>query len=1077
MSSASPSSQNPPPTDAPSSNDNSEKHNDNGVPEEPQKAKKPSLKERAAKLWSKTGLDATTMKIMAKGALAPTISLAAYQATDFAEIYTTLGYLVGVISILSFAIMPRAKFLQTWFLNMLSTCFASCIALLAIYCAVQARLHTEKAVRTGGPGTSGTPTPGAVTSTYNSSAAAVSGIWLFFEIWVINTMRARNPQLMIPGIIATIFANVSMVYAPQFGTMATGISFVKRLLESFFTGFAIGGGVSLFIFPVTMRGVVFKEFTGYIMLLRKMTKVNLAYLQSLEEGDMFFGRSDTNIPEKPKRTSEAQAIKDTLAGLSALHGKLSIDLTFAKREIAIGRLGPDDLQEIFKRLRGLMLPIIGLSSVIDVFERIAEDRNWNHPAPNKPLEELDDPNERSRMEAVADWHAIFKTMREPFARIVGDIDEGFEHVLITLQLIKPPKRDSDSESEGDRPHPGQKDFQNYHFKRVDEYHSQKRLLLRRWCELRGFTLPKDFFEDSQNADFTAPDWYKNVKNDDERQRYRARLFIVLYVDYLLDSIAMTVHDFVKYADEKVLSGKLSRKRLIVPGVKRLRKWIVSSYSRKQDAYTDEQHGMNEDGNRASNVYLGDAYNKRKDPEHLPPSNAWEKFGDRVRGIAHFLRSPASSFGFRAACATMCLAIIAFLHDTQTFYVRQRLFWSQIMIGLAMSPSAGQSLFSFVLRIIGTFAAMVTSFIIWYIVDGHTAGVLVFFWFFVAWGFYIVLKYPRFVPVGMIYSVTNTLIIGYELQVRKIGVQVSETNGQAYYPIYELAPYRLATVAAGIFVAWVWTVFPYPISEHSELRRNLGSSLYLLANYYSVVVETVKFRVRGDFQELAAFDEGHNPAKKLEKIRQTVFSKSVLVLQGLRTHSAFIKYDVPIGGRFPRQNYDRIIARIQDILNFASLLSYASQTFSEMRNPGVDGSESQWLNDFRRLMKEADITSKEFTTLLSLLSASVASGQPLPPYLQHPEPYRLSAKLESLDSSILSVRHMAEPGFAAFAVMQISTKCIGDDIKALLADIKELVGELDFSFHVISTQDGSMSSSQTSQDTLIREDSQNRRKAD
>ncbi|KAH0342394.1 hypothetical protein KCU81_g5792, partial [Aureobasidium melanogenum] len=1076
MSSSSPSSQNPPPTDAPSSNGNSEKPHENEGAGEPEKAKKPSLKERAAKLWSKTMLDVTTMKMMAKGALAPTICLAAYEATDFADIFTTLGYLVAIMSILSFPIMPRAKFLQTWFLNMLSVAFAACIALLAIYCTVQARLHTETTTRTGGSGTAGTPAPGAPTSTYNSSAAAVSGIWLFFEIWIINTMRAKMPQLKIPCVSAIIFANVSMVYAPQFATMAAGLSFVKRLLEAFFTGFAIGGAVALFVFPVTMRAVVFKEFTGYIMLLRKMTKVNLAYLHSLEEGDMFFGRSDTNIPEKPKRTSEAQAIKDTLAGLSALHGKLSLDLTFAKREIAIGRLGPDDLQDIFKRLRGMMLPIIGLSSVIDVFERIAEDRNWNHPAPNKPLEELDDPNERSRMEAVADWHAIFKTMREPFARIVGDIDEGFEHVLITLQLIKPPKREADSESGGDRPHPGEKDFQNYHFKRVNAYHSEKSKLLRRWCELRGFSLPENFFENAQDAEFTAPDWYHSVKNNDERQKYRARLFIVLYVDYLLDSIAMTVHDFVKYADAKVESGKLSRKRLIVPGIKRLRKWIKSIWSQKQDAYTDEHHGMDQGGDQPSNVYLGDAYSKRKDPEHLPPSNAWEKFGDRVRAIPHFLRSPASSFGFRAACATMCLAIIAYLHDTQTFYVRQRLFWAQIMVGLAMSPSAGDSMFSFMLRIVGTFSAMVASFIIWYIVDGQTAGVIVFFWFFSSWGFFIVLKFPRFIPVGLIFSVTCSLIIGYELQVRKIGVEVATTNGQAYYPIYELAPYRLATVSAGIFVAWVWTIFPYPISEHSELRRDLGSSLYLLANYYSVVVETVKLRVRGDFQELNAFDEGHNPAKKLEKIRQTVFSKSVLLIQGLRTHSGFLQYEVPIGGRFPRQNYDRIINRIQDIVNFASLLSYASQTFSDMRNPGKDGSESQWLNDFRRLMKEADMTSKEFTTLLSLLSASVASGQPLPPYLQPPEPYRLSAKLESLDSKILSVRHMAEPGFAAFAVMQISTKCIGDDIKALLADIKELVGELDFSFHVVSTQD-SASSSQTSQDTLIREESQNRRKAD
>lgn len=123
-----------------------------------------------------------------------------------------------------------------------------------------------------------------------------------------------------------------------------------------------------------------------------------------------------------------------------------------------------------------------------------------------------------------------------------------------------------------------------------------------------------------------------------------------------------------------------------------------------------------------------------------------------------------------------------------------------------------------------------------------------------------------------------------------------------------------------------------------------------------------------------------------------------------------------------------------------------------------GSKSQWLSDFRRLVREANVTSKEITTLLILLSASVTSGQPLPPYLNVPEPYRLSARLETMDKNILSVRHMAEPGFAAFAVLQICTKCVGDDLRALLADVKELVGELDFSFHITSTQDYSPSGS-------------------
>ena len=172
----------------------------------------------------------------------------------------------------------------------------------------------------------------------------------------------------------------------------------------------------------------------------------------------------------------------------------------------------------------------------------------------------------------------------------------------------------------------------------------------------------------------------------------------------------------------------------------------------------------------------------------------------------------------------------------------------------MSPSAGQSLRTFILRVIGTFIAMLLSFVAYYIVDRKTAGVLVFYFVFLHVGMYIVVKHQTIAPVGSKYSagsssiskrsanhalrsviaqVTLTLILGYQLQVRQIGVQVATSNGQAYYPVWQLGLIRLATVIGGLFVAWSFSIFPYPITEHSQLRKTLGSSLYLLANYYSV----------------------------------------------------------------------------------------------------------------------------------------------------------------------------------------------------------------------------------------------------
>lgn len=84
------------------------------------------------------------------------------------------------------------------------------------------------------------------------------------------------------------------------------------------------------------------------------------------------------------------------------------------------------------------------------------------------------------------------------------------------------------------------------------------------------------------------------------------------------------------------------------------------------------------------------------------------------------------------------------------------------------------------RIGGTVVAMVFSYVIWYIVAEKVAGVIVFLWFFTFIDFYFMLKFPRFVPAVIIVIITQILIVGYELQVRTIGLERAEQTGQRYY---------------------------------------------------------------------------------------------------------------------------------------------------------------------------------------------------------------------------------------------------------------------------------------------------------
>ncbi|KAF9894765.1 hypothetical protein FE257_006655 [Aspergillus nanangensis] len=1024
------------------------------------KKPKVTLGDRLKKAWTALGLDWPTVALMAKGAIPPTIALAIYEADAVSAYFSTVGYLIAIISVLGFAIMPRAKFVQMMLLDILAVCIAAAVGLLSMFCSVKARQHTET---TSSAGLSPLDAP------YNSSASVVSGVWLFFQIYLVHSWRAKYQQFQFPVIIYSIFVNVTFTFSPRITTMTAAIMMIKRLLEASLVGLGLATGTCLFIYPVTSRKVVFKEMAGYIGGLRTALNAHTDYFETLESDDMF-GRAETfdsrveKITKKGKVYSpEAEAIRTAVQKITELHAKLHADLTFAKREVAYGKLGPDDLQAVFRHLRNIMIPVVGLSFVVDIFQRLSEYNKWNRPI-DPTMTDIPD---LLRHRAVQEWNEIMSAVHDPFKEMIHSVDEGLQHVSFVLKLSKPPKKsatamnnqaaanggDDVEASAATGKMPGDKGFAVHFEKRLQDFKVAKRIALRTWSEEKGITLPADFFDRPTSA---APDI--EVPQDESsngRDRSRRQLYLFLYMDQLLASTGQMVLDFVRFADEKEASGKLSRNHLIIPGWKRLRKWFTSIF-KADDSHEDDTLG---DINTQNNIlHLGEAYRHRRDPEHLPAVTTFQKIGDHVRVIPSWFRSSESSYGFRVACATMTIAVVAFISDTQIFFVRERFVWAMIMVNLSMSPTSGQSIFGFILRILGTVLAMILSFLCWYIPGQKMPGVFVFLFLFVACTFYIPIKLFRFRIVGIITIISTTMIVGYELQVRKVGQEVATSNGQQYYPIYLLAPYRLATVTGGIAVAFFWTFFPYPISEHGILRQSLGASLYLLANYYSIIHETVNARMRGDEGDLALKTSA---GRRLMKARNKVFSKQVLMLTSLRTYSEFLKWEVPIGGRFPKKQYDTIISCIESIVSYLSLLGYASDTLLQLGDE--DESNSAWLHDFRRLVSSARITTHEITSVLCLLSASITNRQPLPPYLKTPRPYSFSKRLEALDKDILSLRHVAEPGFATFAVLQISTRCIVGDVDRLMRDVKVLVGELDFSFHAVSTAHsrGRMSSADVS----------------
>ncbi|KAK3296349.1 uncharacterized protein B0H64DRAFT_442667 [Chaetomium fimeti] len=1075
----------------------------------PAEEKKPH---RLVALITKLGLDAPTLTTMFKGSLPPIIGIAMLQSRPVAAYFTTLGYLIPVISVFAMPIMPRGKFLMNLFLNVLAVCVGSAVSMLALWSAVQARHNTASM------GSQPVAAP-----SYNSSQSAVCAVWLFANIWIVNVIRAKLPAFNLPVITYSILVNVSATFGPMIPTTAAAQAFVQQLMTAMLTALALALCVNLLVFPVSSRLVIFKELAGGIGLLRSLISLQKKYLASLKpdatfdaamQTEVFLGKGDGTAHKKedePKLSKEAEAAKaleETGAKMRELAGKMHADLPFAKRDIAWGKLNAKDISELVKLFRNVYVPVLGMNTIIDIFKRFSERPDWDSAEGA--------PDEKEVEKHV--WNEVMKQVQEPFDILSEAVDQGLLHAALCLELVPRPKKkpskpgksgssssDIDLEA-GQEPKPGDSGFALVLDAKVQAFYSRKGELLKKWVQERGINLDEES---------TDPSHFRS-------ERDQVQLYIILYMENLMHAAGEAVQDLVDFADEKVENGTMSKKRFIAPTIHRLHKWFKAVFS-NEDSSPDQTPDVMETG--ANLVNFGNAYNRKKDPEHLPPETAWEHFGNGLRKLTKFFGSEESAFGFRVACATMTIGVIAFLENTQRFFMEQRLVWAMIIIAIGMTMTSGQSVFGFLCRVGGTVIAMCLSLIIWYIVNEQIPGVIVFLWLSICINYYFFLKFPRFLPAVLMSIVTQVLIIGYELQVLTIGKEASERTGQPFYPTYLLAPYRVACVAAGCLVAFFWTVFPSPLTDRTWLRRDLSATLYLLANYFGVISTTLRSNVHGTAGDV---NTTGTPAHQLFKVGRKIFGKVMMLIPSMSQHSEWQKWEPTIGGRFPREAYDNIIMRSTRIMAYLTLTSYTimhptrvrrsdrvggehderrprrshmrggSQSLhSRSRRPSASTTNREWMGALADVLDILKPTHHTILSTMTLLSNALLSGQSLPPFLPLPRPYEMTrqlmrmrqaaaaaavpaitieddagdgAPIRMVDShtglddfisqnknrlgdarrdhavaNILDPRNVEQPGYAEFAVLQVCTTLVCDDLEGLVRAVSGLVGVVDFSF--------------------------------
>ncbi|KAE8422475.1 hypothetical protein BDV36DRAFT_291303 [Aspergillus pseudocaelatus] len=716
------------------------------------------------------------------------------------------------------------------------------------------------------------------------------------------------------------------------------------------------------------------------------------------------------IQETTPLWPEANSLKEATTQATKALGKIISELRFAKREVGWDYLGPKELVKITRLSKKILGSMLWMESLVEVSRRIP-----------RVVAELDSiPHEEEQQM----WSWVFERRRGPTEQLIQAMKESLDDSVYVLRFRKAPTV-SQSDIENNRDHT------STHLEEMIEYFLRgQQDTLEMWLSWTGMHQPSEIL--------TGVD-------SERRERYRLQLYFLLDLESSLLSTARRILDLVKYAHLKVDDGTMNKRRLVLPTRKEIKKWFWASFSREDRELDYYQYSRRSGTVR---ICLDDVLQTGIHPEHVLPQSTWEKIGDNVRRGFRFFGSPESVFGFRVAVATMAVSVVGFLRNSQHFYIQQRLIWGSIMIAISMTSTVGSAMYGQSMRLLGTFIGMVLSYIDWYIVDRQPAGVLVFVGISMFLSYYPLIKFPTHSVPPIVEMVTVMLIVGYALQVKKVGVIFSESNGQAYHALYVLSPYRLATVVGGIGVAFLFTYFPSVTTVKSCFRRDLASFLYLLAHYYSSVYTTLSISVRG-----LAGDHSDNKSlgRILEKARARVLAKEIVLLQGMEQHTWFFAWEPTIGGKFPRDAYEKLVEHARNVLQFSATLVEITDSF---HSTGTMLSDS-WAEEIRQLLTSLDVRSHEVTSFLTTLSGAIKTGNPLPLYLKTPKlrlPTELLAAAAAPDANLLSEEHFSQPAFSVIASMEITMMALEDDLSQLLSGTKEIVGELNLLTDIVRRKD-------------------------
>ncbi|KAK4055132.1 hypothetical protein OIV83_000412 [Microbotryomycetes sp. JL201] len=422
---------------------------------------------------------------------------------------------------------------------------------------------------------------------------------------------------------------------------------------------------------------------------------------------------------------------------------------------------------------------------------------------------------------------------------------------------------------------------------------------------------------------------------------------------------------------------------------------------------------------------------------------------RIASIERWFRTPTSIFAFKTACAVTVFNVFILAPSLTNWFVQYGLTGGLITITVALAPTLGQSLITFVLQILGTGLGTLYGLLILRIfkdVGGYSYNPYGLVVFLALWA----------VPLCYIIYTNPVFFAGALLAMNGAGVLVmtlwvyNEVPGQIR-PGFDQPPYRAAkaftALALALAIAAVFQILILRTPARQTLRIKLSNLTFSLSNYsvlFGMLAEAlVPIESKVDTSRPPPDPEA------LEVVRQELMRRERQLQQELIALMPLLKFSAAepaFGQPFQAGVITRLIRSHQLILDRLREARVAMGT--EGFGLPIRQHLASRLAPYRR-------QSKRFTrALFFLVSTSLATKAPLP----HDLPTMLTAARNIQHDALVLSKRMAEThegkevvrsqGFLRYWFYVVSMSGISYTLESMETELRSLLGTVEESPFVV-----------------------------